>query len=140
MLEPSPTWTRIPRAVFPALYPFVWNRLGGPAPRLRAAQAEGLHPDATAAAPSPAKDTAEAVLLALADRYGRRETVEDAVATMPASQLNALRPVLEGTVPLDADAATEPYLRVMALVQPRLFADAASAAAAVRRGVGRRQT
>ena len=44
---------------------------------------------------------------------------------MPASQLNALRPVLDGTIPLDTDAAAEPYLRVMALVQPRLFADAA---------------
>ena len=125
VLEPSPTWTRIPRALFPAFYPFVWNRLEALRPGSAHAQAEGLHPDTTAAAPSPAKDTAKAVLLALADRYGRRETVQDAVATMPASQLNALRPVLEGTVPLDDDAATEPYLRVMALVQPRLFADAA---------------
>lgn len=113
VLEPSPAWTRVPRAVFPALYPFVWNRL------------QALRPDTAAAAPFPAKGTAEAVLLALADRYGRREIVADAVATMPASQLNALRPVLDGTIPLDADAATEPYLRVMALVQPRLFIDAA---------------
>jgi lysophospholipase L1-like esterase len=27
VLEPSPAWTRIPRAVFPALYAFVWSRL-----------------------------------------------------------------------------------------------------------------
>jgi lysophospholipase L1-like esterase len=126
VLDPSPAWTRIPHAVFPALYPFVWNRLHALRAGSWRAQAEGLRPDAAAAAaPSPARGTAEAVLLALADRYGRREAVADAVATMPASQLNTLLPVLEGTVALDADAATEPYLRVMALVQPRLFADAA---------------
>jgi lysophospholipase L1-like esterase len=126
VLDPPPTWTRIPHALFPALYPFVWNRLQGLRPRSLDAQAESLDPDATAAAaPSPVGDTAKAVLLALADRYGQRERAEAAVATMPADQLNALRPVLEGTMPLESDAATEPYLRVMALVQPRLFADAA---------------
>src|SRR5262249_38622582 len=55
---------------------------------------------------------------------GRREAVHDAVATMQPSNLDGLRPVLEGTVALDDDAAAEPYLRIMALVQPRLFADA----------------
>jgi len=69
-------------------------------------------------------DAAEAVLLTLADRYRRRDAVENAIATMPASELDALRPVLEGTVSLDADAAAGPYLRIMALMEPRLFADA----------------
>jgi lysophospholipase L1-like esterase len=124
-LEPSPRWTLVPRTVFPALYPYMWNRLHsrpfGP-PRSQAADSR---PDATAASePSPVRGVAEAVLLTLADRYGRREAVENAIATMPASHLDALRPVLEGTEPIDADAAVEPYLRIMALVQPRLFADA----------------
>ena len=79
--------------------------------------------------------------MALADRYRRREAVEEAVASMPAGQLNDLRPVLEGTVPLDADAAVEPYLRIMALVQPRLFADAALLPpATMRRGTTSRVT
>jgi hypothetical protein len=126
VLEPSPAWTRIPRAVFPALYAFVWSRLRILDAGSRRAPVESLPPDAgAAAAPSSTTGTAEEVLLLLADRYGRRDTVEDAVATMPISQLDTLRPVLEGTVALGADAATEPYLRVMALVQPRLFADAA---------------
>jgi lysophospholipase L1-like esterase len=126
VLEPSPTWTRIPRAVFPALYALVWSRLRILGAGSSRAPVESLPPDATAAAArSPASGAAEEVLLLLADRYGRRDTVEDAVATMPIGQLDTLRPVLEGTVALDADAATEPYLRVMALVQPRLFADAA---------------
>jgi lysophospholipase L1-like esterase len=126
VLKPSPAWTRIPRAVFPALYPFVWSRLRILCAGSRCARTESLRADATAGtAPSRAAGAAEDVLLVLADRYGRRETVEDALTTMSASQLNGLRPVLEGTVPLDADAAAEPYLRVMALVQPRLFADAA---------------
>src|SRR5262249_18199218 len=124
-LDPSPTWTHIPRTVFPALYPYAWNRLHplrvNP-PRVRAASA---CPDGTAAsAASPAGGDAVAVLLALGDRYGRREAVHDAVATMQPSNLDALRPVLEGTVALDDDAAAEPYLRLMALVQPRLFAGA----------------
>src|SRR5262249_38043789 len=88
------------------------------------AEAAQRRPETTAPS-SPATDTAEAVLLALADRYGRRDAVENAIATVPASELDALRPVLEGTIPLDADAAAEPYLRIMGLVQPRLFADAA---------------
>src|SRR5262249_27865683 len=112
-LEPSPTWTRVPRAVFPALYPYVWNRLHEMSAGPSVAQAAGSHPPATAArTPSSPVGVAEAVLLALAERYGRREAVEDALASMPVSQLDALRPVLEGTVALDADAADEPYQRI----------------------------
>jgi lysophospholipase L1-like esterase len=121
MLEPSPTWTRIPRTVFPALYPYVWNRLYRPP----SGPPRGQTAPTAATAASTVPGEAEAVLLALADRYQRREAVEDAIASEPAGELDALRPVLEGTVPLDADAAAEPYLRIMALVQPRLFADAA---------------
>src|SRR5262249_31911301 len=123
-LDPSPTWTRIPRAVLPALYPYVWSRLHplrADPPRVRAANS---CPDGTAASAPPAREDTVAVLMALAPRSGRRGAVRDAVATMPASDLDALRPVLEGAVALDADAASEPYLRIMALVQPRLFADA----------------
>ena len=43
---------------------------------------------------------------------------------MPAAQLDGLRPILEGTAALDDPTASENYLRVMALVEPRLFADA----------------
>src|SRR5262245_31173258 len=122
LLEPPPAWTRIPRTVFPALYPYVWNRLhslrGGP----QRAHAEDSEP---AAASTPSPGTAEAVLVALADRYGRRDAVLAAMRGMPAAELDPLRPVLEGTIPLDSDGAAEPYLRIMALVQPRLFADAA---------------
>jgi hypothetical protein len=123
-LASSRSWTRIPRALFPALYPYAWNRLHAlGAPRAGAA---GSPPAGSAAsAASQVRGADEAVLLALADRYRRREDVEDAIARMPASQLDAFRPVLEGTVALDADAAAEPYLRIMALMQPRLFADAA---------------
>src|SRR5262245_48515932 len=113
-LEPPREWTRIARAAFPALYPYAWNRLhtlrAGP-PR---AQAAGPRPDGTRAlAASSVPGAAEAVLVALAERYHRREAVEGAIAMMPASQLDDLRPVLEGTVALDADAAAEPYLRIM---------------------------
>src|SRR5262249_38401991 len=115
-LDPSPTWARIPRAVLPALYPYVWSRLHplrADPPRVRAANS---CPDGRAAAAAPpAPDDTVAVLMALADRYGRREAVRDALATMPASDLDALRPVLEGAVALYADAASEPYLRIMAL-------------------------
>jgi lysophospholipase L1-like esterase len=120
VLEPSAPWKRFPRAVFPALYPFVWKRLHA----LRVGTADARS-DVTAAPHPRPTDLAERVLLALADRYQRRPAVERDLAAMPASQLDALRPVLEGTVPLDDDAAAEPYLRVMALVQPRLFADVA---------------
>jgi lysophospholipase L1-like esterase len=122
MLDPPPAWTRIPRAVFPALYPYVWNRLHRSPPGSRRGQAAPAV--AQAASRVPAHD-AEEVLLKLAERYAQRESVEAALESMPADQLDALRPVLEGTVPLDDDAAAEPYLRIMALVQPRLFADAA---------------
>src|SRR5262245_11939099 len=117
LLEPPPEWTRIPRALFPALYPFAWSRLYD-TPRAQATTTP-------AGAASVAPGEAEAVLVALAERYRRREAVEHAVATMPAGQLDAIRPVLEGTVPLDAAAAIEPFLRIMAIVQPRRFVDAA---------------
>ena len=126
VLAPPASWTRIPKAVFPALYPFVWNRLYSLRPEPRPVAAADSRAAATGArsGPPPA-GTAEAILLILADRYGRREVVEGALASMPAGQLDAFRPVLEGTASLDAAAASENYLRIMALVQPRLFADAA---------------
>jgi lysophospholipase L1-like esterase len=124
VLEPSATWRRIPRSVFPALYPFVWKRLHaqGAGPSRVEAAVPGR--DIMAAPDPPPRATTEAILLALADRYHRRHAVARDLAAIPAGKLDALRPVLEGTVPLDDAAAAESYLRVMALVQPRLFADA----------------
>ena len=110
--------------MFPALYPYAWNRLHSRPVGPSRAQAADTHPDVAASQPAPVPGAAEAVLLTLADRYRRRDAVENAIATMPASELDAFRPVLEGPVSLDADAAVEPSLRIMALVQPRLFADA----------------
>src|SRR5262249_707870 len=123
-LHPSPAWTLVPRTVFPALYPYMWNRLHSRPSGPSRVQAAETRPDAAASEPSSLPGAAEAVLRTLADGYGRREAVENAIATMSANGLDALRPVLEGTVSLDADAAAEPYLRIMALVQPQLFADA----------------
>jgi hypothetical protein len=123
-LHPSPTWTLVPRTVFPALYRYVWNRLHSRPFGPSRAQAADTRPDAAAPEPSSVPDAAEAVLLTLADRYRHRDAVENAIATMPASELDTLRPTLERTLSPDADAAAEPYLRIMALVQPRLFADA----------------
>jgi lysophospholipase L1-like esterase len=123
-LHPTPVWTLVPRTVFPAHYPYVWKTLHSPPFRPSRVQATEARPDAAASQPSPESGAAEAVLLTLADRYRRRDAVGNAIATMLAGQLDALRPVLEGTISLDADAAAEPYLRIMALVQPRLFADA----------------
>jgi lysophospholipase L1-like esterase len=125
VLTPPPSWTRIPKAVFPALYPFVWNRLHALRPEPRPATAADSRAASTAARPAPPPaGTAEAVLLVLADRYGRREVGEDALASMPAGQLDAFRPVLDGTASIDDANASENYLRIMALLQPRYFADA----------------
>src|SRR5262249_13709310 len=112
VLAPPPSWTRIPKAVFPALYPFVWNRLHTlrPEPRPAAAAASRAASMGERIAPPPA-GTAEAILLILADRYGRREAVEGAIASMPAGRLDAFQPVLEGTASLDDAAASENYLR-----------------------------
>jgi len=124
-LAPPPSWTRLPKAVFPALYPFVWNRLHALRPEPQAATAGDSRAASTAARPAPPPaGTAKAVLLILADRYGRREAVEDALASMPAGQLGAFRLVLDGTASIDDADASENYLRILALLQPRLFADA----------------
>jgi hypothetical protein len=125
VLTPAPSWTRIPKAVFPALYPFVWNRFHTLRPEPRAATAADSRAASTGARTAPPPPgTAEAVLLILADRYGRREAVEDALASMPAGQLEAFRAVLDGTASIDDADASENYLRILALLQPRLFADA----------------
>src|SRR4029450_11455872 len=64
MLEPSPTWTRIPRTVFPALYPYVWNRLYRPP----SGPPGGQTAPTAAAAASPVPGEAAAALLAVAGR------------------------------------------------------------------------
>lgn len=115
VLTPPSAWATVPRAVLPTLYPFVRTRLGG---ALRGGDAP--QPSATPPAPVVPAGAARAILDELAARFGRR----DDVARLSPAALDALAPVLVGTVALDDPAATEPYLRVMALVQPRLFADA----------------
>jgi lysophospholipase L1-like esterase len=125
LAAPPPPWKRIPRAVFPDLYAVVRQRLYALHARASRAKATDVTRNGTAAPARPLpRGTAEAILLTLADRYHRRRAVEDAIRSMPPGQFDALRPVLEGTVSLDGKAAAEPYLRVIALVQPRLFADA----------------
>src|SRR5262245_14296345 len=93
VLAPPPAWTRGPKAVFPALYPFVWKRLHALRPDPRPAGAADSPADSTGARIASPPGTAEAVLLKLADRYGRRDRAEGALASMPAAQLDGLRPI-----------------------------------------------
>ncbi len=126
VLSPASAWTALPRRMLPALYPLVWTRLAA----MRTATAAASPPDAAAvpstpeaAAPASAS-TAAAVFRELAARFDRTDAATARWAALPASEREALAPVLLGTVPLDADSAADPYLRTMALVEPRLFADA----------------
>jgi lysophospholipase L1-like esterase len=131
VLAPASRWSALPQRVLPALYPLVWTRLASlrtataaTAPRAASARAAAVPAAATPEPDADATASAAAVFRELAARFEGTDAAIARWTALPASARAALAPVLIGTVPLDADAAADPYLRTMALVAPRLFADA----------------
>jgi hypothetical protein len=127
--EPRPLWRRAPALLLPALYPFAWTQVDG----LRQAFGAHLGPArASARTPEPGEHPTAIVpaarwrdvVLAMGDRFGRRAETADALAHLPPERAAAIEPVATGEVSLESDAGGSGYLDLLALVEPRLFADA----------------
>jgi lysophospholipase L1-like esterase len=126
--DERPLWRRAPGLVLPALYPFVWTQL---ADARRALEARLGPTQARAEAPAAAERTAivpaerwRDVVLAMGSRFGRGDETARALAAAPSDRLERIAPVATGAVSLDSEEGVEGYLRLLALVEPRLFADA----------------
>jgi lysophospholipase L1-like esterase len=128
LADGRPLWRRAPARLFPALYPFVWTRVDAirqalattTAPRPAAAGT----PEPAHARPALAPDRWREVVLEMGDRFGRRAEVAHALDRAPAHTVAAVAPVATGAVALDSDAGVDGWERLLALVEPRLFADA----------------
>ena len=125
---PRPLWRRAPSLLLPALYPFVWERVdalrtalrGAATPRVAIADGGPTH-ERTAVVPP---ERWRAVVHELGERYGRGTETDRALDGLAAVDAAVIAPVATGAVPLDSDAGLDGYLRLLAVVDPRLFADA----------------
>ena len=126
LVDDRPRWRTLPRQLWPSLYTLAWNSAqnfhwlhsGPPAAAAAAGSAGGGH--GLRVPPERWRD----VVLALAERVGDREATAAALDRLDQSEVQGLLPVLTGAVPLDSPEAVDPYMRVIALAEPRLYADA----------------
>src|SRR5688572_14137294 len=124
--HPRAWWRRAPSAVFPALYPFVWERLAslrGALGRSTADAADAPAPRARAGS-APLATPWQEVVQRLGDRMGRSRETTAALAAVSPADAASIAPVATGAISLESESAMEGYQRLMALVQPRLYADA----------------
>ena len=126
--DDRPLWRRAPEILLPALYPFVWTQLVDAS---RALQGRvGPKPARAEAPPAPERkaivpaDRWRDVVLAMGSRFGRGDETARALTAASPELIERIAPVATGAVSLDSEAGVEGYLRLLALVEPRLFADA----------------
>jgi lysophospholipase L1-like esterase len=128
LTDARPLWRRAPAMLLPALYPFVWTRAAGAFGTLRspvgpgqAAASETVPPPRRAIVPEARwRD----VVLAMGDRFGRETETAAALAALPPARAAEIEPVATGAVSLDSETGVDGYLSLLALVEPRLLADA----------------
>jgi hypothetical protein len=126
VLHPRPAWRRLPTVLLPGLYPFVWQRWQG----LRAGRAEverGAAADSpagprvsAAVAPAPWRE----VLVALAERYGVADRIDERFGGLAQPDAARVRDVLVGAADVGTEEGEESYWRLVALLDPDLWADA----------------
>ena len=128
--SPRASWKRLPSLLFPALYPFVWERVQSLRAKL-APPAAPRPPEAGAdESPSPvtppliAASRWREVLLAFADRYQQRAAAESRLGRLSNDQIARIRPLLTGEEsPFEGKEGEAPYWSLMALVQPDIMND-----------------
>jgi lysophospholipase L1-like esterase len=124
LVDRRPLWRRAPALVLPNLYPLVWTQVAS----FRAA----LSPEPAVASPAPSAPTGPRVppdrwrdvVLAMGERFGRERETAAALANVPPERAAAIEAVATGAVSLDSEEGVTGYLPLLALVEPRLLADA----------------
>jgi lysophospholipase L1-like esterase len=128
LADRRPLWRRAPAIVLPALYPFVWTKAADAITALRAHVGPGA-----AVASGPPSSTQQAMLPddrwrdvveEMGRRFGRGPETAQALATLTPARADTIAPVATGAISLESPAGGEGYLEMLALVEPRLFADA----------------
>jgi len=122
--DERPAWKRLPGRLWPVLYDYAGERLR----RVWEGATSESAGASVASAPQGGSQLVpverwEDVLLALAERYGRRAEVQTALRQAPSSLLADIRPVLTGEYALDRSIDETPLLRLAALVRPRSHVD-----------------
>lgn len=122
LTDDRPVWKTLPSTLWPSLYAYAGSRLP-----LRARDADA-HASTRGESVSGSRRALPAhlwrqVLLRVGERYGRRSELETAVAQLPEERVARVRRVLTGEYQFEEDADQRPMLELMALVQPRVYAD-----------------
>jgi len=127
LTDERPFWRRLPERELPALYPLVWTQLTRLSPSLTAsasaAHAATANPAAVRAALVP-DDRWRDVVLAMGERFGRGPETARALDAAPVARRDAIARVATGRATLDSEEGGAGYLDLLAVVEPRLFADA----------------
>jgi lysophospholipase L1-like esterase len=125
VLRPQAAWRTLPRRLWPVLYPLAHARL-------TALLADAQVP-AEAGEPGTAAESADTrlldarwreVLLAFADRYGRRAEVAATISSLPADRIDRIRRVLSGETDIASEDGENDYWSLVAVVQPDLMSEA----------------
>jgi len=121
----SPSWTRLPHILWPALYPFAREALISLAGKTNPYSSGPQSPPASTPSANPRPIVRwQDVVLALADAYDRRAQVAQRLAAIDATRVERMRPLLIGELPLDSQQGEEAYWSVIALIEPDLMSDA----------------
>jgi len=116
--------SRLPRFLWPTLYPFVREELSSLLDRDHAqtvAQSDAPRP--ATGPPSPVARWQD-VLLALAEAYGCRAEAAERLSVLDAERVKRIEPLLTGALRLDTEEGEEAYWNVIAVVDPNLMRDA----------------
>jgi lysophospholipase L1-like esterase len=127
LADARPFWRRAPSVLLPALYPFVWTKASDVLTAMRAHVGPG--PAAASGPPPPhgrilPADRWRDVVQAMGSRFGRGPETAQALAAVTPARAAAIEPVATGAVSLESEEGGDGYLALLALVEPRLFADA----------------
>jgi lysophospholipase L1-like esterase len=127
--EPRPLWRDAPALVLPTLYPFAWERVadarrrfGGSIGPTSAVAGDAMADGETG--PREPHPRWRDVVLEMGARFGRRAETERGLAAAGPERLDAIAAVAGGAVELGSDEGAQAYHRLLAVIEPRLFADA----------------
>lgn len=123
LTDERPFWRRLPERALPALYPLVWTQLAALRAETGTAHAAAPHRDETSDGLVPDARWRE-VVAEMGRRFGRARQTMRALDAAPSSRRDAIARVATGRASLDSEEGGAGYLDLLALVEPRLFADA----------------
>ena len=128
LLDGRPFWRRAPEVLLPALYPFVWTQLAevnrAVSDHLAPAAANAHAATATERRPLVPHERWREVVLEMGRRLGDEDETARNLARLTPARSDPIAAVATGAVSLQSQEGSDGYLHMLAVIDPRLVADA----------------